>query len=805
MKVSGSFDASAPHPELRFLGRGNSRNGSFVASSGSGAASPAAAGSAAPSPAAGGANPSLAFKGDRTEAPPYSYRTAAATPEVHPSAAPAAAGPGSMMASSRRVPAQTPPPTVMSYGGSGGRGYAPDMAKHPSYRSAFSPMRVFEPRAQDRHYATEGRHGGASGLSSAATSPRRRVPCPDAEEVPTARTRELTSVLRDGGRLSAGRARDLEVPVATSARGCGTPGAREAVVEQGRAAASWAEQDAGHSPSSSSTAGRVSAAGYREPATSGRRQILDSSSLDVREMRLPRHSAAAVVYGSTREAISTGRRQHLDSSSLDVREMRAARHSTATVRPMASPTPSGATTPQMAQSCSMQHSPGASVAAPSRPAPHMRTRSVDAGRTPTGRASGPQAMAERRASPSAVSRQDAATAFMEEDCAEYADRFLQGYERCRLLGRGACAVVWLASPSGRQDGGYVAIKQVAKGATGKKRSDTEAARREIMFGSYFFHPGGEPKISASRFPGIESIAKLLDHAETKRDIWLVMEFGGTTLTKCAYEIRGEFLRGERLYRVSHQPLMQAMKRDASVLRCLARQLLSALLLLAEHRIVHSDIKPDNILVEDGEHVPKCRFIDLGSAFTFDCPDSLSLATPEYMPPEALETCVAGRPGSITGGSSLSYLRLGSLGRSTTGGLRKSPGATTADLVLQMQRRSRPWSFDIWSLGCILLELCLGAPLWLSYKCRVADDQRLTSAATGLFAVPGRDAEKIMAKQSEALRQKGLHHTVRNAAGVHLGATGLDLLSQMLAWDPMDRISPKDALDHPWFTSGQHAA
>ncbi|CAJ1414494.1 unnamed protein product, partial [Effrenium voratum] len=118
-----------------------------------------------------------------------------------------------------------------------------------------------------------------------------------------------------------------------------------------------------------------------------------------------------------------------------------------------------------------------------------------------------------------------------DDCAEYSDRFLPGYEKSHLLGRGACAVVWLATPMGSRT--PVAIKQVAKGTTGKKKSDTEAARKEILFGSYFFNTGGEPKMSVKKSPGIAHIAKLLDFVETKRDIWLVMEFGGTSLTKMA--------------------------------------------------------------------------------------------------------------------------------------------------------------------------------------------------------------------------------------------------------------------------------
>merc|ERR1719162_1696020 len=91
----------------------------------------------------------------------------------------------------------------------------------------------------------------------------------------------------------------------------------------------------------------------------------------------------------------------------------------------------------------------------------------------------------------------------------------------------------------------------------------------------------------------------------------------------------------------HLPMLQAMKRDPDVLKGVLRQLLSALCVLADHHIVHSDIKPDNILIEEDEnHQLRARFIDLGSAFTFDCPEQLALATPEYMPPEALEMCAA---------------------------------------------------------------------------------------------------------------------------------------------------------------------
>lgn len=231
-------------------------------------------------------------------------------------------------------------------------------------------------------------------------------------------------------------------------------------------------------------------------------------------------------------------------------------------------------------------------------------------------------------------------ACFEEDCSEYTDRFLPGYDRGRLLGRGACAVVWLATPIGEKQPA-VAIKQVAKGTTGKKRSDADSARKEIFFGSYLFHEGGEPKLHPDKHPGINHITRLFEHSETKRDMWLVMEYGGTSLTKMAYEIKGEFHRGERLYRAHHLPLLQSMKQNPAVLKGLLRQLISALQVFADHHIVHSDIKPDNILIEEDErHRLRVRFIDLGSAFGFDSPETVAVATPEYMPPEALESCSA---------------------------------------------------------------------------------------------------------------------------------------------------------------------
>lgn len=97
--------------------------------------------------------------------------------------------------------------------------------------------------------------------------------------------------------------------------------------------------------------------------------------------------------------------------------------------------------------------------------------------------------------------------------------------------------------------------------------------------------------------------------------------------------------------------------------------------------------------------------------------------------------------------------------------------------------SQPWSFDMWSLGAIFLEIIVGYPMWLSLKSRVPTSEGRNIFVTGLFSCTGRDNLKIRDKQLKVI--KTLPKVLSSGAGVHIAhdRAAVNLLCRMLAWDP----------------------
>ena len=90
---------------------------------------------------------------------------------------------------------------------------------------------------------------------------------------------------------------------------------------------------------------------------------------------------------------------------------------------------------------------------------------------------------------------------------------------------------------------------------------------------------------------------------------------------------------------------------------------------------------------DEQRKMKIKLIDFGSCIEYGNPSNFGMITPEYMPPEVLKI-------SDTFISDDSF--------------------TKSEILAQ---ETQPWSVDIWSLGCILTEIVIGVPLWLSLKCK----------------------------------------------------------------------------------------
>mgnify|MGYP000353788846 CR=1 FL=1 len=86
--------------------------------------------------------------------------------------------------------------------------------------------------------------------------------------------------------------------------------------------------------------------------------------------------------------------------------------------------------------------------------------------------------------------------------------------------------------------------------------------------------------------------------------------------------------------IKYKPLYSELRKNTSFLKTMILQVAEALDLLTKNRIVHSDIKTENILMNIQDSHPKFEFklIDYGSSFIFENLKQYKLATPEYMCP-----------------------------------------------------------------------------------------------------------------------------------------------------------------------------
>ncbi|PON94973.1 Protein phosphatase [Trema orientale] len=319
--------------------------------------------------------------------------------------------------------------------------------------------------------------------------------------------------------------------------------------------------------------------------------------------------------------------------------------------------------------------------------------------------------------------------------------------------------------------------------------------------------------------GLNHIARFVESFDSRsNEIWLVFHYEGVSLSKLLYTLKevdnnadGE--RGENekhaqmLYPSKWWHWLKTTEAGQEEMRNLIWQLLMALKSCHDRNITHRDIKPENMVIcfkdqktgrclneiPSGKNnfTTKMRIIDFGSAmdeFTLkhlygSMGPSRAEQTNEYAPPEALLNA-SWHQGPI----------------------------------------SKTLKYDMWSVGVVILELILGSPdvFQISAYTRALLDQHLEGWNEGLkelayklrsfmelcILVPG-DFSKAhgtmnrvgVSPASWKCSEEFLSYQIKSRDPLKIGFPNvwlLRLVRDLLLWDPEDRLTVDDALQHPYF-------
>ncbi|XP_020576875.1 serine/threonine-protein kinase AFC2-like isoform X3 [Phalaenopsis equestris] len=217
-----------------------------------------------------------------------------------------------------------------------------------------------------------------------------------------------------------------------------------------------------------------------------------------------------------------------------------------------------------------------------------------------------------------------------------------------------------------------------------------------------------------------------------------------------------------------------------LVREIGRQLFESVAFMHDLRLIHTDLKPENILVVSSEHYPSqsmrlpkssaVKVIDFGST-TYDSQDhNYIVSTRHYRAPEVI-------------------LGLG-------------------------------WSYpcDVWSLGCILVELCSGEALFQTHE----NLEHLAMMERVFGPIPrhmmkraDRHAEKYFrrtrlnwpegASSRESINAVHKMLRLQNIIMKYVDRSAgdlIDLLQGLFKYEPAERLTAREALRHPFFRNNR---
>ena len=354
----------------------------------------------------------------------------------------------------------------------------------------------------------------------------------------------------------------------------------------------------------------------------------------------------------------------------------------------------------------------------------------------------------------------------------YGNRCMKGYIKKKLLGKGGYGIVWLCQKNKNFNKNNVDYREYAVKQTYKKNNlNLNIARNEIKNLIALNKRNNDEENNNDKI-GYELIPKIYNVYEDNNDIWFSFEKGGISLSNLIFKIKGEFERGERIYYIKKGIFLFELFNDVTKFKLFCKKIIEGIFYINNYKkLIHSDIKPDNILIEynynknNSFEIKSIKIIDYGSAFPYNNFNNMILTnTPEYLCPE----------------------------------LTINQKNFKIDLLNDQNDRYIN-CIDIWSAGITFLELCLCCPIWMSYKSKIKINGKFFYTF-GLFGCKCRDSNKIYQKQIEIT--KNLNYILRNSM-LYLfeekdRSDFVDLLSKMLCIDYRRRINCMQALKHKFF-------
>eukprot|EP00193_Tetraselmis_chui_P000782 CAMPEP_0177759602 /NCGR_PEP_ID=MMETSP0491_2-20121128/4820_1 /TAXON_ID=63592 /ORGANISM="Tetraselmis chuii, Strain PLY429" /LENGTH=483 /DNA_ID=CAMNT_0019275443 /DNA_START=128 /DNA_END=1579 /DNA_ORIENTATION=- len=287
---------------------------------------------------------------------------------------------------------------------------------------------------------------------------------------------------------------------------------------------------------------------------------------------------------------------------------------------------------------------------------------------------------------------------------------MEKYEKLEKLGEGTYGVVYKARH--RQTGHIIALKKILL-----EQEDEGVPSTAIR------------EISLLRELNHQNVVRLEDVVHTEDRIYLVFEFLDMDLKK-------------------HMELNPELHRNQRVMKYYLFQMIKGIAYCHAHRILHRDLKPQNLLIDRQRSILKLA--DFGLARAFGIPVRAythEVVTLWYRAPE---------------------------------------------ILLGAKHYSTP--VDIWSIGCIFAEMINGRPLF-------PGDSEIDQLFQ-IFRLLGTPNENVWPGVSELEDYKEAFpkwrpQSLTNAVPT-LDPLGHDLLQRMLVYAPSKRITAYDALQHEYF-------